>query len=53
VLKRLVRSTLGRIPWVVAVREGGSGGGEWGATLVDLAPQAIEGAAEPDEGRKE
>jgi DNA-nicking Smr family endonuclease len=38
VLKRIVRSLLGELPWVAAVHEGGTGGGSWGATLVDLAP---------------
>ena len=42
-LKRIVRECLARIPWVVGVREGGAGGGEWGATLVDLAPQEAGG----------
>jgi DNA-nicking Smr family endonuclease len=38
VLKRIVRSTLADLPWVLDVAEGGEGGGGWGATLVELAP---------------
>ena len=44
-LKRLVRAELARLPWVVAVREGGALGGGWGATLVDLLPQEREPSA--------
>lgn len=42
VLRRIVRSALAEMDYVVAVREGGSGGGDWGATLVDLAPPRKE-----------
>ena len=60
-LRAIVRSTLARIPWVRGVAEGGSGGGGWGATLVDLEPlppgaaaQATAGDAGPDgSARKE
>ena len=39
VLKRSVRSLLAKLPYVLSVREGGEGGGGWGATLVDLSPE--------------
>jgi DNA-nicking Smr family endonuclease len=38
VLRRRVESALRRTPGVEDVRTGGSGGGEWGATLVRLSP---------------
>lgn len=38
VQRRRVRALLAELPHVVAVREGGDGGGGWGATLVDLEP---------------
>ena len=38
VLKRIVRSLLGELPYVLAIRDGAEGGGGWGATLVELAP---------------
>lgn len=44
VLRAQVRALLARLPWVLRVREGGEGGGGWGATLVDLAPQEAEAA---------
>ena len=39
VVKRIVRSALERIDYVRSVREGGSDGGGWGATLVELEPR--------------
>ena len=39
-LKRIVRAELDKLDWVAAVRDGGLGGGSWGATLVDLEPQS-------------
>jgi DNA-nicking Smr family endonuclease len=36
VQRRIVRSVLEEIPWVINSRDGGEGGGGWGATLVDL-----------------
>ena len=38
VLKRIVRATLSRMPYVLSVSDGGLQGGGWGATLVELAP---------------
>ena len=38
VLKRIVRSLLAELPWVLVVSEGGEGGGGWGATLAELSP---------------
>lgn len=36
VQREIVRSVLKRHPAVVSVRNGGTGGGEWGATVADL-----------------
>ncbi len=38
VQREAVRKVLARLPWVRAFRDGGTGGGGWGATLVDLEP---------------
>jgi DNA-nicking Smr family endonuclease len=37
-LRRTVHSVLDKHPDVVKYRQGGPGGGEWGATIVDLRP---------------
>jgi dsDNA-specific endonuclease/ATPase MutS2 len=37
-LRETVHAILKRLPYVRAYRLGGSGEGEWGATLVSLAP---------------
>lgn len=37
--RRIVRSVLGKIPWVAKVGDGGDSGGGWGATVVDLMPE--------------
>lgn len=36
VQREIVRAALARHPYVVAFRDGGAGGGEWGATVADL-----------------
>lgn len=37
-LRRTVHAALDRLDCVTGYRPGGHGGGEWGATIVDLAP---------------
>lgn len=37
-LRRIVHATLDRLAWVESYRAGGTGGGGWGATLVQLKP---------------
>lgn len=38
-LRRIVHATLDRLPWVRSYTAGGTGGGGWGATLVQLEPK--------------
>ncbi|HKI84191.1 MAG TPA: Smr/MutS family protein [Candidatus Krumholzibacteria bacterium] len=38
-LRETVHAILKRLPYVVGYRLGGSGAGEWGATLVRLSPR--------------
>ena len=42
VQREIVRSVLKRHPAVVSFRDGGIGGGQWGATLADLRPETPE-----------
>lgn len=42
VLRRTVHSILEKHPDVVAFRLGGSGGGEWGATIAILRPYDVD-----------
>jgi len=49
VLRRRVQAILGRLPMVVSWGPGGSGGGQWGATIVILNPAGSEPAT-PDQG---
>jgi DNA-nicking Smr family endonuclease len=37
-VRRMVHSVLDKMPEVLGYRLGGSGGGEWGATIVTLKP---------------
>jgi dsDNA-specific endonuclease/ATPase MutS2 len=37
-LRRTVHAVLDELPYVAGYRQGGSGGGEWGATIVTLSP---------------
>ena len=37
-LRTTVHSILDDLPWVLSYKLGGAGGGEWGATVVILAP---------------
>jgi len=46
-LRETVHAILRRLPTVIRFRLGGTGGGEWGATIVELAPADNEGS-EPE-----
>lgn len=39
-LRRTVHSILDKLPGVAGYRMGGAGGGEWGATIVNLHPES-------------
>ncbi len=44
VLRRIVESTLSKMPEVIAYQAGGHGGGGWGATVATLAPPEESGS---------
>lgn len=37
-LRRTVHAVLDKLPYVTSYRQGGPGGGSWGATIANLAP---------------